>query len=503
MYGIYMSILLSLASQVQAVKNIDVAVVSRGNSNKSDKVIDGLVDNVLGNLLERQLKALYNCNTDLDSTTFGKPSHLPISPVAPCTESITVLPFVMQVDGKVLGENDRPGPQDFMGKFVSKLANNVADKKLRFLRLVDADLNNETLGFFGRNTATVELEKPKEKKKAPVDKKAAASFWTDLALGGVSGAIVKTAMAPLERVKILMQTQDSNARIISGELKRYTGMIDCFKRVGAEQGLKSFWRGNLVNCIRYAPQQGSALAFNDLIKDSFPKFDPVTQYWEDFASKLLAGGCAGALSNLVCYPFDYARTRLASDVQAGKGQFNGIRDCIMTTVKKGGIGGLYQGAGVTVAGAFVYRAGQLGLFAQIMDMNPYRDDTGPVGVVAAFGIASIARTLTVPFNYPFDTVRRRMMLESEKAVAGRLYKGGIDCFMKVMATEGLPGMYKGLGPELIRGIGGPLVVTAYDRIKNLLQTRDEAASLAQDFPAPGLPLSDAPALQLSNHPPVL
>merc|ERR1719333_1987671 len=284
-------------------------------------------------------------------------------------------------------------------------------------------------------------------------------------LGGVSGAIVKTAMAPVERVKLLLQTQDSNPKVISGEIAKYTGIGDCFARVSAEQGMGAFWRGNTVNCIRYAPQQGSALAFNDQIKRIVPKYNPKTDYYKDFSMKLLSGGLAGGLANVVCYPFDFARTRLASDVSAGKGQFNGILDCIGKTVQQGGITGLYRGAAVTVAGAFVYRGGQLGLFAQVQDMNPYKADKGPLGVVAAFVAATVARTITTPFNYPFDTVRRRMMLDSEKPAEERLYSSGVNCFFQVMKTEGFAGMYKGLLPELVRGLGGPLVLTAYDRIK--------------------------------------
>merc|ERR1712178_460049 len=200
-------------------------------------------------------------------------------------------------------------------------------------------------------------------------------------------------------------------------------------------------------------------------KRMIPKYNPKTDYYKDFSMKLLAGGLAGGLANVVCYPFDFARTRLASDVSAGKGQFDGILDCIMKTVKQGGITGLYRGSAVTVAGAFVYRGGQLGLFGQIMDMNPYKQDKGVLGVVAAFTCATVARTITTPFNYPFDTVRRRMMLDSEKPAAERLYTSGINCFIKVMQNEGMAGMYKGLVPELFRGIGGPMVLTAYDRIK--------------------------------------
>merc|ERR1719359_965607 len=229
--------------------------------------------------------------------------------------------------------------------------------------------------------------------------------------------------------------------------------------------MKAFWRGNLVNCLRYAPQQGSALAFNDAIKRASPKFDVKTHYWQDFGSKLLAGGTAGALANVVCYPFDFARTRLASDLSKGKGQFNGIADCITKTVQQGGLTGLYRGSAVTVAGVFVYRGGQLGLFAQVQDMNPYKHDKGPIGIVAAFVAATVARTITTPFNYPFDTVRRRMMLDSEKPAAERLYSSGVNCFFAVMKKEGFGGMYKGLIPELVRGLGGPMVLTAYDRIK--------------------------------------
>merc|ERR1712187_323726 len=288
------------------------------------------------------------------------------------------------------------------------------------------------------------------------------------AIGGVSGAVAKTLMAPIERVKILMQTQDSNPKILSGEEKRYSSLADCFRRVQAEQGFNAFWRGNLVNCIRYAPQQGSALAFNDAIKKAMPKYNPKTDYYKDFGVKLFSGGAAGGVANVVCYPFDFARTRLASDVGSGKKAFNGIIDCIAKTVKQGGITGLYRGSAVTVAGAFVYRGGQLGLFGQIMDMNPYKQDKGMLGIVAAFTCATVARTITTPFNYPFDTVRRRMMLDSEKPAAERMYRSGVNCFFKVMKTEGFGGMYKGLLPELVRGLGGPLVLTAYDRIKLLL-----------------------------------
>jgi len=288
---------------------------------------------------------------------------------------------------------------------------------------------------------------------------------SDILIGGSIGAVSKTVMAPVERVKLLLQTMDSQPDVISGKVARYTGMGDCFARVSKDQGVLAFWRGNLVNCLRYAPQQGSALAFNDLINNMFPKYDSNTQFWQSLSSKLFSGGLAGAVANTICYPFDFARTRLASDLKAGQGQFNGIWDCIATTVRKQGLTGLYTGWSVTVIGAFVYRAGQLGLFKQIQDMNPYASDRGSIGVFSSFVAVTAARTAIMPFNYPFDTVRRRMMLQSEKPLAERIYKGSIDCAKQVLKKEGFKGMYKGMLPEVFRGVGGSLVIVAYDRVK--------------------------------------
>jgi solute carrier family 25 (adenine nucleotide translocator) protein 4/5/6/31 len=293
-------------------------------------------------------------------------------------------------------------------------------------------------------------------------------FVRDLALGGAIGAVSKTIMSPVERVKILMQTMDSNPAVISGEVKPYAGIGDCFKRVSAEQGIAAFWRGNFVNCLRYAPQQGSALAFNDFFKTVFPKKDKNTEFFMYLFNNLMAGGLGGATAMVVCYPMDFARTRLASDLQAGKGQFNGIWDCLSKTVKQQGLAGLYRGTAVSISGAFVYRAGQLGLYGTIMGLNPYAKDKGMKGFFSAVIIATAARTAVLPFNYPFDTVRRRLMLESEKAPADRLYKSGIHCAGQIMKNEGLPGLYKGVFPEIFRGFGGVMVIVIYERIKNYL-----------------------------------
>lgn len=60
------------------------------------------------------------------------------------------------------------------------------------------------------------------------------SFAKDLLAGGVAAAVSKTAVAPIERVKLLLQVQASSKQI-SPEA-RYKGMVDCLVRIPREQG---------------------------------------------------------------------------------------------------------------------------------------------------------------------------------------------------------------------------------------------------------------------------
>merc|ERR1712039_815561 len=164
----------------------------------------------------------------------------------------------------------------------------------------------------------------------------------------------------------------SNPKIISGEVPRYTGILNCFTRVSAEQGFSAFWRGNTVNVIRYFPTQAFNFAFKDTIKAIFPKYNSKTDFWKFFATNLASGGAAGAGSLTIVYPLDYARTRLASDVGSGNPQFTGLVDCLMKTASGGGIMSMYNGFGVSVVGIVAYRGPYFGVYDTLKDLNPFK-----------------------------------------------------------------------------------------------------------------------------------
>lgn len=98
------------------------------------------------------------------------------------------------------------------------------------------------------------------------------NFVRDFLIGGISAAVSKTAVAPIERVKLLLQVQDANRHMAVDQ--RYKGIGDCFSRVYKEQGFVSFWRGNLANVIRYFPTQALNFAFKDTYKKYLCPYNP-------------------------------------------------------------------------------------------------------------------------------------------------------------------------------------------------------------------------------------
>jgi solute carrier family 25 (adenine nucleotide translocator) protein 4/5/6/31 len=292
-----------------------------------------------------------------------------------------------------------------------------------------------------------------------------SDFIVNFLAGGVSGAVAKTATAPIERVKLLIQTQDANPKIISGEVARYNGIVDCFTRVAAEQGIGAFWRGNLTNIIRYFPTQAFNFAFKDTIKAMFPKVDKNKDFLSFFAINMAFGGLAGAGSLMIVYPLDYARTRLASDVGVGKQQFNGLMDCLAKTVKGSGVAGLYNGVGVSIVGIIPYRGVYFGLFDTLSGFNPYqKSENNLFRAASKFGCAQFSAIAAGYASYPFDTVRRRLQMQSEKPKSEWRYSGTMDCFGKIIKDEGTAALFKGAGANALRTVGAALVLVLYSEI---------------------------------------
>jgi solute carrier family 25 (mitochondrial adenine nucleotide translocator), member 4/5/6/31 len=195
--------------------------------------------------------------------------------------------------------------------------------------------------------------------------------------------------------------------------------------------------------------------------------DKKTQFWRYFAGNLASGGAAGATSLCFVYPLDYARTRLAADVgkEGATREYKGLGDCLSKTFKSDGLMGLYRGFNVSVQGIIIYRAAYFGFFDTAKGMLP---DPKNTHILISWAIAQTVTTVAGIMSYPFDTVRRRMMMQSGRKGADIMYTGTIDCWRKIAKQEGTNAFFKGAFSNVLRGTGGALVLVLYDEIKDFL-----------------------------------
>jgi solute carrier family 25 (adenine nucleotide translocator) protein 4/5/6/31 len=290
------------------------------------------------------------------------------------------------------------------------------------------------------------------------------NFLIDFTMGGVSAAVSKTAAAPIERVKLLIQNQDEMLK--TGRLAEpYKGIGECFQRVIKEEGFGQLWRGNLANVLRYFPTQALNFAFKDYFKRTFGYDRNRDGYTKWFLGNLASGGAAGACSLLFVYSLDYARTRLANDNKSakkggGERQFNGLVDVYKKTYASDGIAGLYRGFVISCVGIVVYRGLYFGLF----------DSLKPVVIVgnlkdSFFATFMLGWAVTIGAglaSYPLDTIRRRMMMTSGEATK---YRSSAHAFQEIIKKEGYISLFKGAGANILRAVAGAGVLAGYDKMQ--------------------------------------
>jgi hypothetical protein len=197
-----------------------------------------------------------------------------------------------------------------------------------------------------------------------------------LACGAAAGAITKTVIAPLERIKIIHQTQGMHSHTAAGAAasKAYSGIFQSLQTILQREGAKSLWNGNGANVLRVIPNYGLRFSFNDRAREFVASFkSPSAQRGVDAAvaavpqlSKFdlfLAGSIAGTGQITITYPAEVVFTRLTiSGSSVSATRYSGIVDCITQTLRQEGPRAFYNGYSATLISGVPYVALQMSCY---------------------------------------------------------------------------------------------------------------------------------------------
>ena len=292
--------------------------------------------------------------------------------------------------------------------------------------------------------------------------------------GAGAGAITKSAVAPLERVKILFQIQGMKGE--TGSTRKYRGMMQALRLITKEEGVVALWKGNGANCVRVVPVYALKFTFNDALKDIVLRCDQQSTRDLDISQRMAAGTLAGLGQTTITYPLELVRTRLSLGPALLAGvKYNGIIDCMRQTIRQEGVGALYKGIGPTYLSGGPY----VGLQMTFYDL--YKNWLVPTGTTSDDSMAKIvgvnmlagalAGITAQSITYPGDTLRRRMQ-SNGMGGAKRQYDTSLGCVKSILKHEGVVGFYRGLAINAIRGIPGAAIQFAsYEMLKGMFRCK--------------------------------
>jgi solute carrier family 25 phosphate transporter 23/24/25/41 len=272
-----------------------------------------------------------------------------------------------------------------------------------------------------------------------------------LAAGGIAGAFARTMVAPIDRIKILMQTQfisNPNAP------PKYTSMWQTLTTVVREEGPTKLYRGNLTNLIRVVPYAGMQFASYDFFKKSMLAEGSNTL---SVPQRLLAGALAAVAATTVTHPLDVCRLRLA--VQP---ELKGTMDSLRSVWAENGIRSMFKGyvpTCISLAPFIAINFASFDWLKTVVYPDPKTKKNSAVVLVLGGSAGIFAQTIC----YPLDTVRRRMQMK------GKIYNSTPDAFITIMKKEGPLGFYKGMLPNAVKVIpNNALRFVAFEYLRGLL-----------------------------------
>uniref|UniRef100_A0A0D9VDG6 EF-hand domain-containing protein n=1 Tax=Leersia perrieri TaxID=77586 RepID=A0A0D9VDG6_9ORYZ len=276
-----------------------------------------------------------------------------------------------------------------------------------------------------------------------------------LIAGGVSGAASRTATAPLDRLKVIMQVQTNR-----------TTVLQAVKDIWREGSLRGFFRGNGLNVVKVAPESAIRFYAYEMLKEYIMKSKGENKSDIGTSGRLMAGGLAGAVAQTAIYPIDLVKTRLQT-FACGSGKIPSLGSLSRDIWIQEGPRAFYRGLVPSLLGMVPYAGIDLTVYETLKEMSKtyVLKDSDP-GPLVQLGCGTVSGALGATCVYPLQVIRTR--LQAQRANSEAAYRGMSDVFWKTLQHEGIAGFYKGLVPNLLKVVpAASITYLVYETMKKM------------------------------------
>ena len=303
--------------------------------------------------------------------------------------------------------------------------------------------------------------------------------------GGVAGAVSRTATAPVDRLKTILQTgrlPKGLAKDIYGDMhgdaaraashaaassssepesmtktkpkkkhasgKRAPTLREAARAVYREGGARAFWRGNGANVLKVVPETAVKFAAFDALKQVVA-VDPGNA---TTGERFVAGGVAGAAAQAAIYPLEIVKTRMALSSNAAhpRAAPTTISGTIRSVLHESGARGLFRGLAPSLVGIVPYAGIDLMTNSTLREYVARRYQTAGAepGIPELLGCGMASSTTAMLATYPLNVIRTRMQTGGMPGFPA--YDTASKCLVDVARREGVRGLYRGIAPSLAK-----------------------------------------------------
>lgn len=330
---------------------------------------------------------------------------------------------------------------------------------------------------------------------AKVDKKSYEYLVKSGIAGGIAGCAAKTVVGPLDRVKILFQTQNPQFAKYTGS---WAGFPTAVRDIYLQAGVQGLFKGHSATLLRIFPYAGiKFLAYEQIRARVIP-----SQAQETAGRRFVSGSLAGMVSVFFTYPLEVIRVRLAFETRAGErsnlssivrniysetaaptshNPTNPLSATATQAVEKltpqTGLSNFFRGFTPTLLGMVPYAGASFLTHDSVSDvmrwpaLAPYtvlpntgRDETvtssqkpAQLRYWAELSTGGIAGFVSQTVSYPLEVIRRRMQVGGVVGDGHRL--GIMEVARRIYAERGWRGYFVGLTIGYVKVV--PMVATSF------------------------------------------
>jgi len=310
------------------------------------------------------------------------------------------------------------------------------------------------------------------------------TFTQSFLAGGVAGVASRTITSPLDVVKILAQVGTKETR---------EGFLKSFTNIYRREGIKAFWKGNGIACVRLFPY--NAIQFATFTKLKVAMSDANGQLGS--LNALVAGSLGGISATVLTYPTDMAKTRLTvGHADKEKAKYKGMIDCFRVIAREEGFFAFYKGMSTSIIGVIPFAGGTFMAY-DFLD-KAWGKPKEKMTALENFTNGCLAAAFAQTFSFPFDTIRKKLQAQS-RTVSDDMkpdveFTGMIDAFRQTVNKHGILGLWKGTTANLAKVAPyAGIIFAAFEATKRyFLWTNGYTQTPFRDLPIPGVDQSFRP-----------